>query len=62
MIDSYLSALIVNKNKYQDPRTMSTRSLDYESIVLNSLPSNHFSFFFFNYIYLLVHGFYGYIH
>lgn len=39
-MDSYNSSSIVDQN--QDPRTMSTRSLDYESIVLNSLPSNNF--------------------
>lgn len=39
-MDSYNSSLTSDQN--QDPRNMNTRSLDYESVVLNSLPSNFF--------------------
>jgi len=38
--DSYNSSLTTDHN--QDPRNMNTRSLDYESFVLYSLPSNYF--------------------
>lgn len=37
-VDAYNSSSATDHN--QDPRTMSTRSLDYESVVLNSLTSN----------------------
>lgn len=43
-MDSYNSSLTSDQN--QDPRNMNTRSLDYESVVLNSLPSNLFNFLF----------------
>jgi len=33
-------------NHNQDPRNMSTRSLDYESVVLDSLPGIYFSLLF----------------
>jgi len=33
------------KNCSQDPRIMNTRSLDYESIVLDSFPSNYLLLF-----------------
>lgn len=41
-MDSYNSSLTSDQN--QDPRNMNTRSLDYESVVLNSLPSNFLKF------------------
>lgn len=37
-MDTYNSSSAANHN--QDPRTMSTRSLDYESVMLNSLSGN----------------------
>jgi hypothetical protein len=37
-VDTYNSSSATDHN--QDPRTMSTRSLDYESILLNSLTGN----------------------
>lgn len=35
------------KNRSQDPRMMNTRSLEYESIMLDSFPSNFFFVYFF---------------
>lgn len=37
-MDTYISSSTADNN--QDPRTMRTRSLDYESVVLNSLSGN----------------------
>lgn len=47
-MDSYNTSSIPDHN--QDPRNMSTRSLDYESVVLNS-PNcgNYFKFYLFNF-------------
>lgn len=42
-VDGYNSSSIPDHN--QDPRNMNTRSLDYESVVLNSFPSNFFLVF-----------------
>lgn len=39
-IDNYNSSTTNDHN--QDPRNMNTRSLDYESVILNSLPRNLF--------------------
>lgn len=39
-VDGYNSSSASDHN--QDPRNMSTRSLEYESVVLNSFPSNFF--------------------
>lgn len=38
-MDNYNSSVIPDHN--QDPKNMSTRSLEYESVMLNTLPSNY---------------------